>query len=464
MKHPLHPATAGLRRGPGWGILVYGVVLLGPDAAAYGQDAANGFAPTDLKTLLVEYFRSDTPDCRSTVAANVANRAAGSFERVAAALSDLPLWAPIAEPEGRLEVQWSDRGRVALRYSLPTGYDHSRAWPLLLWLPGVARDDESLMREVRLRGGRSLELIILVPDRPVDGRFFEIDRESNDLRAFVRTLRRTFHVDTERTYVIGAGIGGQRAWFGAMTCPDLFAGAMVIDANPQLPYPWATYPMYFRNLAGLPFVSIRTRGALEPGNVDNTLLTATRHRRIAELARAMNLPIRTITVEAEPDAPPKFVEISDQILSARRPSAPRRLSHWFRYPELGRAYWLAATALSREPWAHEQISILPGATVDRVEFVADTLKSFLFYLGATVADQAIDITTHGCAEIELAIPAGLVDLTRPVTVTCNGVKRHEGLIHPSISTLLDRAYAEWEFSRPIVATLRFRVARDGAVP
>jgi hypothetical protein len=120
--------------------------------------------------------------------------------------------------------------------------------------------------------------------------------------------------------------------------------------------------------------------------------------------------------------------------------------------------------MSHPSWDDEQISILPSPGVDRSEFITAVFKERLYYIGAIVEGQSIDISTKGCAEIGIDLSADLVDLAQPVLIRCNGVKRHEGVIRPSIRTLLNRAYERWEFSRPVSAVITLSVRRDGVPP
>jgi hypothetical protein len=110
-----------------------------------------------------------------------------------------------------------------------------------------------------------------------------------------------------------------------------------------------------------------------------------------------------------------------------------------------------------EMWETDQLSILPAAYTDRDTFIAEIVKDKMAYLGGRIEGQLIDIEAKNCARVELFLPQGLVDFTRPVTVKCNGKRRHEGVIEPSIGTLLETAYEEWEFQHPYVARLSFSV-------
>ena len=90
------------------------------------------------------------------------------------------------------------------------------------------------------------------------------------------------------------------------------------------------------------------------------------------------------------------------------------------------------------------------------------LKDKLFYIGGRIEDQTIHIETKRCAEIELRLFEKMVDFQKPITVIVNGRKRHEGLIRPSTTTLLEAAFEDWEFQRVVFAKLTFSIRADSS--
>ena len=113
-------------------------------------------------------------------------------------------------------------------------------------------------------------------------------------------------------------------------------------------------------------------------------------------------------------------------------------------------------------WDDDQLSIVTSPTTDRDKFISDVLKERLLYLGGRIDGQTIHIETKGCAEIELRLFDGMADFHTPITVLINGRKRHEGLVRPSIPTLLESAHKEREFQRLAFAKLSFSIRADSA--
>ena len=421
------------------------------------QDEARRDQHDALADQLLAYFRSADSEERKEIGRRIEKVANGCFDAIALKLPTLTLWPRLAEREGRLVLSLNKSGKHECAFRLPEAYDPARSWPLIVWFGDRGASVEEAIRSLA-------EFIVVVPDRPLNGRFFEPDRESSDLRSFVRELRRLFHVDADRVYLFGHAAGGERAWLSAMLYPDLFAGVFVSDAYPRLPYPGAAYPIFLRNLSNVPVVSV-WHPPTEQAVATEQILFRAQQERIAEWSGRINLPIRTVIVDpSASDGQAVRTPLIHSLLALRRKSTPTNIDHWFRYPEHGRAYWIECTQWSGEAFEAEEFSILPSAKIDRNEFIAETIKGWLGYLGATVEGQTIRVETKGCAAIRLSIPIGLVDLQKPVTVNCNGLTRWEGRIEPKTEALLQNAYESWDFSHPVAAEVTFSIRRDGTPP
>ena len=116
-----------------------------------------------------------------------------------------------------------------------------------------------------------------------------------------------------------------------------------------------------------------------------------------------------------------------------------------------------ATTPPRLPQSAAQYSQTASPATDQDRYITDIIQNKLAYLSARIDGQIITIETRRCARIELLLPLGLVDFSKPVTVRCNGRKRYDRLIQPSIRTMLETAYQDWEFQHPAVAKLSLSI-------
>jgi hypothetical protein len=113
-----------------------------------------------------------------------------------------------------------------------------------------------------------------------------------------------------------------------------------------------------------------------------------------------------------------------------------------------------------EVWEAGQLAIAVSPAADRDKFIADVVKGKLAYLGGRIEGRNIMLNTRRCARVDLLLPMGLVDLTKPILVRCNGKRRYDRLLEPSVRTLLETAYERWEFQHPVAARLSFSVRTD----
>jgi hypothetical protein len=201
-------------------------------------------------------------------------------------------------------------------------------------------------------------------------------------------------------------------------------------------------------------------GAALPSVLDAHLDT------IVGFAQQSSLPIRRVNVgfaESElgilPGRDAAKAELAD--LRGKTRSKPGRpVSHWFRYPAQGDVGWLRVVKTYGDVWTQDQLSIAVSPATDRDAFITDVLKEKLFHLGGRIEGQTTHIETKRIAEVELRLFEGMVDFAKPITVMINGRKRREGLVKPSISTLLEFAYEEWDFQRILYAGISFPIREE----
>lgn len=110
---------------------------------------------------------------------------------------------------------------------LPSDYDESRTYPLVVFLHGSGERGEDLdiamrygyMKYVR-EEGKEYPFLFIAPQCPA-GKYWGCYTES--LIAFLDDMISTLPVDRERVYLTGLSMGGTGTWMLAMACPDKFA-------------------------------------------------------------------------------------------------------------------------------------------------------------------------------------------------------------------------------------------------
>jgi hypothetical protein len=114
-------------------------------------------------------------------------------------------------------------------------------------------------------------------------------------------------------------------------------------------------------------------------------------------------------------------------------------------------------------WEDDQLSIVPSPATDGDRFITDTIAEKLAFVGGHINGQTITIETRRCGGVELRLGPGQVNFTQPIVIVCNGRKRFEGLIRPSITDLLESAYEDWFFRHPVYARKTFAIRTDSPV-
>jgi polyhydroxybutyrate depolymerase len=148
----------------------------------------------------------------------------------ACATTSTRLYAEV--PEGTLG------GDRPARLTLPSGYDPTRAYPLLLLLHGYGNTGDLLDGYLELgRRVRAREMVLLVPEGTRDGegnQFWnagpaccDFAHEGVDdvayLTALVEEAKRAVHIDDARVYVLGHSNGGFMAYRLSCEAPGTFA-------------------------------------------------------------------------------------------------------------------------------------------------------------------------------------------------------------------------------------------------
>ncbi|UCC29299.1 MAG: hypothetical protein JSU86_13985 [Phycisphaerales bacterium] len=438
-------------------------------AATYATDvseAGPGLQATPTLTELVHsFFRSNDGQKRAPLIPAIEDAADGSIEAVAEAVKEVQVWPAIPASRGTFSFESGAERVIEVAYQLPTGYDSTAAYPVIICMSDRGMSSRHTFEHAREALGDAIDEFVLVcPVRPVGGKFHQPVEAASDLRRLVRRARRQIHTDTDHVFLFGSAAGGQSVWMAAIAHPDLFAGVVVLSSYPDVPYPQQFYPFLLENLRALPVLTVWTAADNPPTTIRQALIAA-HNQAIVALAERAALPIVGVEIHGSVpgDLKPPPGEVA-AVLSRRRAAPGGSVSHWFRYPGQGHTGWLKQTRFTGDLWDADQLSIVASPSVDRDRFIAEVIRERLAYLGGRIDGQTITIETQRCERIELLLPYGLLDPSLPITIRCNGKRRHSGGIRPSIHTLLETAYEQWEFQRLTAARRSFSIKADGAPP
>lgn len=446
-----------------------GAILLGlMSGAVVAQTAEQGSegatskleVSAELQQLVDAYFEVQDREERQALVASIEKVAGHDARLVAEALKHVDVWS--AAPEGPVNMFFAGRGRprVAAVFEIPLGYTSDQAYPAVICIPDSGLEPEVMLTKARQYLGEfSDDFIVVATTAEIAGTFHQNKRERTKLRTLVKMLRKRLHTDTNRLYVLGVGTGADAAWLAAIRHPDLFAGVIAINGYPNVPYPRQSYPLLLQSLRDVPTLSMWNAPAADSSETaERAAAVASHNRAIARLAADAFLPFRIMEMPATApleDRPP--VDALSEILARDRAPGPQTVERWFRYPSHGRSAWLRQRKFAGDVWDDAAISIVSGADVDRHDYVTSVLREKMAHIGGRIDGQTITIEVSRTAGVALALPLGVLDPAKKVTVICNGRTRHDSRLPPAIDTILADAYEQWEFQAPAAVRLSLSV-------
>lgn len=416
-------------------------------------------AGDDLGGLIATYFQTADGSERAALIGSIERAAGGSLAQVASAVEQTQLWDPMDKTEQVLSVAAGPGGQARLHVTLPPDYDAAKRYPMVLVLPGTSANGLDSFDRSWLDSLAS-NFVIAIPDDFSCADFNAPQQAATLPRAWLKALRRKYHLDTDRVYLYGSGRGGDAAFTLAVMHSDAFAAVIIREGVLDVPYRRELRPLLLENLRHTPTHVVWTQPDLRV----NTLLPE-REVRIAltslfalRSARSMELPIsETVLSEGRSADTAALARLCEQV----RRCDVTEVSHRFRYPAQGQARFLRQGRLVPPVWEGNQIDIVVRPHVSQSTYITSVLESKLAYLYGKIEDQTITVNSRKCEIVELRIGLGLVDLTKPVLIKYNGKRRFEGRLPASISTLLTSAYEEWEFQHP--PCVRLRIGKKGRI-
>jgi hypothetical protein len=374
-------------------------------------------------------------------------------------LKGLRPWKKLDAGVHTIPLGGSDKPAASIHVRIPPDDDPTVPHDLALILPdrGMTVDDAWNFADAALNPG-SRPLILATLAAPPSIAFDQPLAPALDVPAWLRAIRTRIHVDPSRVFLVGRGRSADAGWLIACSHPHLFAGALLRDGYPSVPYPDQLYPLLVDNLRCVHVLAITAAESSQPGASEPT--AANHVARITQIARA-----KGVTVEHVVATP----TVAAAKLDLATPPDPRfceqqKVALWFRFPQHGDCGWLRVLEMRGEPWRAQQISIHPGPSTDHDAFIARVLRSQLGQVSGAIHGQEVVIRSHRVGKLRLALSPGLMDLTKPVVVSCNDVKRFEGMLTPSIDVLLQSIAETWNFENPTVAVLTLSVQTDADPP
>ncbi len=386
----------------------------------YETDAA-GPIPGDLNRQVFRYLDSpDTDEAARTLQAILSDQTV-TIDQVRGIIQTERDYAPQPTgtiPDERVDVQ----GRAYhLALSVPLTYQPAKGYGLVVCLHGAGFTGEAYLGRWQARLGE--DYVLACPTAPM-GAWFTRGAEELVL-ATIRSVQRRYHIDPDRIFLTGMSNGGIGAWVIGMHDAPLFAGVAPMASgldNVLMPF--------LANLRSTPIYIIH-------GSKDQVMPV--------ELSR-------TITNELTKLGYPFVYREHDR----EHPMAgghyfPREelpeLVAWFnaqRRNPLPTSVTVVRDASHFQPfgWVRIDMTDLIAAFSEDLVSKRDDLinrREYARLEASIVAPNRIEVRADRVQRYSLFLNEQLIDSSKPLVVLTNGQVSFEGLVTPSLETLLRQA-------------------------
>jgi len=406
--------------------LIVGVLLVvflnSPKVLATGgAHSQQKLEPPSLVSLVKGYVEETSVQSREELLEIILMHPGANVQTVETAIRAIPHYgkSPLGSQPRRSVIVKGKKAFYALY--VPSSYDPTQSYPLILCLHGAGFTGESYLE----RWVPRLEdrYILACPTISM-GAWWTRFGEDITLE-ILHSVSAEYHIDSERIFLTGMSNGGIGAWIIGMHHADLFAGiAPMASGIDDVLFP------FVENLAHTPVYVIHgVEDQVMPVQLSRDLVQEMKRRGISHLYREHDLTHPHAGGHFFPRQElPALIAWFDQ---QHRSSLPRQVS-------LVRD----ATHLTSFSWVRidmtDHIAAFSENLIDsRDEYITGMIYAKLH--AEITGPNTIVVNTVRVKRYTLLLNDALVDFSQPIVVKTNGVTSLEGMVEPSIETLLKEA-------------------------
>lgn len=407
------------------------------------------------RLMALEYLRSDDPIKRQKLLADYLKTDHAmpydELEKIVSLLPppDAPSTLPKDVVRMNLLPSVTFPSGAPFLVKLPEEYQSGRSYPLLIALPDPRPEMDGTPQGLMARIGDMATkhgYIIAVPQwwDPLKFTYNYSAEEQSIVLQMIRTLRRTFQIDSDRIFVWGNGEGASMALDIGGSHPDLFAG--IVPINPSVYQPLYIPAEYWVNFHQLPIYMVM-------GDKFGPSVNAI--RMMSERWMPKGFPALIVSYKGRgmewfsEELPYAF----DWMSRKRRadpgkmvgPPARETVRAGFssvRYTD-NRFHWLSTD------------DIRPDRTMTPVmnSRVATPCK----FSAKIVEGNSIEAKCFGMNNITVWFGRGMLDYSKPIRVKVNDGKVTTQKISPNIEVLMDDLYQRGDRQRPYFEKMEMKV-------
>jgi len=417
-------------------------------------------ATGDWRESLKTYYRTDSEAARRKLESEILADSDCTEETLLNAIRKLQLWD--AEASGIREMELRVGRRVDavknVTVSVPDQYDPAKSWPVVITLHGQGQSAGSMMQMTRaMLGSAADEHIIVAPQDLGPLGFTEPSEVVDQPRQLLISVRKKFHIDSDRVFLMGYSIGGHNTWMAGIMHADCFAGIMPLATPLQVIGNDMLYDVLTPNLRNLHTLFVW-------GAKDNLGQDGKPHPKggNAAMARKLASAMREtcgdqfIGIEL-PDAhhgnvrpPPDEVK---RWLSHKRVAWPLKILHRFRLPEQSDAGWVQAEGLKGKPLTDgiHTVKVKPGDDPQEAQKrrMSQEIGEILAIVDAPLKRNhpTVKIRTRRGKVHVLLFSDSLLNLDRGAVFFRNNTPVWNKKLTRDRTVMLRETFETWDFSR-----------------
>lgn len=397
-----------------------------------------------VRGLVTEYLRDAGPARRQQILTLLRSEEGARPELLAKLLEHMKPPVPLPnvredDPPGMYRVATGGEQAVEYIVQLPPEYDPNRKYPCLLALPGRGDPPEleinvwcglyAKLANVKARSGYATRYgyIVVSPkwmtEKQSDYEYTEA--EQNRILRSMRDAMRKFNIDSDRIFITGHFAGATAAWDLASSHPDLWAGAVMVSPGAD-----KFIVQYAQNLKGKSFETIPLGTYVVYGNLDGTRQTS---KVGSVVTQYLSTFYDSVVVGYRGRGSGLFIDELPRIFewmelsSRRRIRTPRSIDCKTMRNGDRFFYWLEAP------------SIVPAVAGNAYQFDPSSAGYFQAnLLDSTINGLSVSKIPSPQRQANVWLTPGMVDFSRPITVSMSGRRRSYNLT-PDVGIMLEDA-------------------------
>ena len=316
---------------------------------------------------------------------------------------------------------------------VPKGYDRTRAWPLVIKLPGQhafttdpAPNADQVVALYKTWIGQEIEkhpdAVVLMPLLDLDELWGPSHKGVNNVIQPMHHVAGRVNVDPSRVYLVGHGMAAHATWNIALHYPTYFAAINPMAGGASAPWQRVRVAN-LRNV--LPVVW---------HDADDKLIRV-------EASRGMVKALQNLKFEVDYEETEKIGHAPSEEVAERLYGKMRARQRRLYPPEVVQSSNRPEALFNRNDWIQVYQQITPGQekkTFLRHGSGTITLQQNSYAVSAAVTGpNRIEARTQNLESMRIYVNDRMINFAQPVTVIVNGKGAFEGQVKPSVEEMLN---------------------------